>query len=80
MEDWNEWYEERQRENYDEWTGKTVPAEDYNEALYEIENLKGEISRLEEDLKDAKSEIKNLMALLKEMDKEIIKLDKLNIK
>lgn len=77
MENWNEWYEERQREDYDEWAGKTVPAEDYNEALYEIENLKDEISRLEEDLRDAKSEIKNLMVLLKEIDKEILRLDKL---
>lgn len=65
MDDWNEWYEERQREDYDEWAGKTVPAEDYNEAICKIEDLKDEISRLEEDLKDAENEIKSLMELLK---------------
>jgi len=80
MENWNEWYEERQREDYDEWAGKTVPAEDYNEALYEIEDLKEEISRVEEDLKDARDECKKLMELLKEMDKEILRLDKLKNK
>ena len=80
MENWSEWYEERQREDYDEWAGKTVPAENYNEALRENEDLKEEISRVEENLKDARDECKKLMELLKEMDKEIIKLDKLNIK
>ena len=80
MEGWNEWYEERLKEDYDEWAGKTVPAENYNEALREIEDLKEEISRVEEDLKDARDECKKLMELLKEMDKEILRLDKLKNK
>lgn len=64
-------------ENYDEWEGKTVSAESYNEALIECEEKEEIISRLKEDLEFYKEKIHNLNYLIFEMDKELKRMDKI---
>lgn len=64
--------------NYDEWEGKTVSAELYNEVLCELEEKNDKISELEEDNEYLKDKIDNLNNLIREMDLEIRRLDKEN--
>lgn len=64
-------------ENYDEWEGKTVSAENYNEVLIECEEKDEMISRLKEDLEFYKEKINNLNYLIFEMDKELKRMDKI---
>lgn len=66
-------------ENYDEWEGHTVSAENYNELLWELEEKKDEIARLKEDNEYLRDKIDNLNNLIKEMDLEIRRLDKKDV-
>ncbi len=64
-------------ENYDEWEGKTVSEESYNEVIIECEEKDEMISRLKEDLEFYKEKINNLNYLIFEMDKELKRMDKI---
>lgn len=63
-------------ENYDEWEGKTIPYETFNETLCELEEKENKIVELEEDIKYYKNKVDILNELIKAMDTEIKRLDK----
>lgn len=63
-------------ENYDEWEGKTISYETFNETLCELEEKENKIVELEEDIKYYKNKVDILNELIKAMDLEIKRLDK----